>query len=328
MKKVLVIFGGNSSEHYVSCKSAKSIVENIDKKLFEYEIVGIDFQNNWYKFNDDLSYLENGNWLDSNILAIDNIINYLKKFDVIFPIVHGTYGEDGKLQGMLELFNIKFVGCGTLASAIGMDKEKSKTFFDSLKICQVPYVVINENYDLDDIIKKINFPMIIKPANGGSSIGISKAINKKELKIAIKDAKKYDNKIIIEKFIKCRELECAVLENGKELICSAPGEIKSSNEFYDYEAKYIKKESYTIIPNDLPKHIVDNIKDYSYKIFKNLNCKSYSRIDFLYDENNNKIYINEINTIPGFTNISMYPKLIENEKMSYTNLITTLINNA
>lgn len=328
IKKVLILFGGKSTEHYVSCKSCKSIIENIDKKLFEYEVVGIDFDNTWYKFSDDLSYLEKGNWKEANILKIDNIIKYLKEFDVVFPITHGNNAEDGKLQGLLELFNVKFVGCKTLSSSIGMDKVISKVIFDSLNINQVPYLVISEEYSISDIIKKLQFPVIVKPANGGSSIGISKADNKKELIKAIKEAKKYDDKVIIEKFIIARELECAVLENKKDIICSNPGEIKSANEFYDYDAKYVNETSYTTIPNDLKEDVVNKIKDYSKKIFKTLNCSGYARIDFFYDEENEKIYINEINTIPGFTSISMYPKLIESIGITYTDLITILINNA
>ena len=174
IKKVLIIFGGNSSEHYVSCKSAKSIIENIDKKLFKYEAVGIDFDNTWYKFSDNLDYLENGNWKEANILKVDNIVSFIKEFDVVFPITHGTSGEDGRLQGMLELFDIPFVGCKTLASSIGMDKGMSKVIFDSLNIDQVPYVVIGDDYKINNIMEKLNFPVIIKPANGGSSIGTSK----------------------------------------------------------------------------------------------------------------------------------------------------------
>lgn len=328
IKKVLILFGGNSTEHYVSCKSCKSIIENIDKKLFKYEVAGIDFDNTWYKFSDDLFYLEEGSWKDANILKIDNVINYLKEFDVVFPITHGNNGEDGKLQGLLELFNIKFVGCKTLSSSIGMDKALSKVIFNSLNINQVPYMVISEDYKINDIIEEIEFPVIVKPANGGSSIGISKADNKKELIKAIKEAKKYDKKIIIEKFIKARELECAVLENKKDIICSNPGEINSANEFYDYDAKYVNKDSYTTIADDLKENVVNKIKDYSKKIFKALNCSGYARIDFFYDEENDRIYINEINTIPGFTSISMYPKLMGSIGISYTDLITILINNA
>jgi len=326
MKKVLILFGGNSTEHYVSCKSAKSIVENIDTKLFSYELAGISFDNVWYKFNDDLSFLEKGNWLDGKIFRIDNIIEYLKDFDVIFPITHGNNGEDGKLQGMLDLFNIRYVGSKTTSSVIGFDKSLSKLVFSYLDIPQVPYVVIDERYDISYIIEKLDFPMIVKPCCGGSSIGIKKVNNKKELLKAIKNSFKYDDKVIIEKFITCRELECAVLGN-KDFIISDLGEIKSVNEFYDYDAKYVQK-SETIIPNDLPLNIVDKIKEYSCKVFRGMNIKDYSRIDFFYDEYNNKVYINEINTIPGFTKISMFPKLMEHENISYKDLISILINNS
>lgn len=328
IKKVLILFGGNSTEHYVSCKSCKSIIENIDKNLFKYEIVGIDFDNKWYKFSDDLSYLENGNWKEANILKVDDIVSYIKEFDVVFPMTHGNNGEDGKLQGMLELFNVKFVGCKTLSSSALMDKDISKLLFKSIGISQVPYTTIIGEYNISTIMEKIEFPVIVKPANGGSSIGINKADNKKELAKAIKEAKKYDDKVIIEKFIKARELECAVLENKKDIICSNPGEINSANEFYDYDAKYVNEDSYTTIPNDLKEDVVNKIKDYSKKIFKTLNCSGYARVDFFYDEENDRIYINEVNTIPGFTSISMYPKLMESIGISYTDLITTLINNA
>ena len=328
IKKVLIIFGGNSSEHYVSCKSAKSIIENIDKKLFEVDIVGIDFDNTWYEFDGDLFYLETGNWKDANINKIDNILEYLRKYDCVFSIIHGNNGEDGKLQGMLELFDIKFVGCNTLPSSCMMDKDISKLLFKSIGLKQVPYITIYDDYKIKDILKEIIFPVIVKPANGGSSIGISKANNRKELVKAIKEAKKYDKKVIIEKFVNIRELEIAVLEDNKKLIISNPGEIKSANEFYDYNAKYINDKSYTIIPNDLSKDTIDILKKYSHNIFTKLGLSGYARIDYFYDEERSEIYINEVNTIPGFTSISMYPKLIENEGISYTNLITKLINNA
>ncbi len=328
MKNVLIIFGGNSSEHDVSCKSAKSIAENIDQSLFSYEMVGITRDNQWYQYQDDLKYLEKGTWLEGKKIEIIHPINFLKQFDVVFPIIHGTNGEDGKLQGMMELFNIPFVGCKTLSSAIGMDKEISKIMFDSINISQVPYLVIDEDFEINEIIQKIEFPMIIKPANGGSSIGISKAETKEELEQAILEAKKYDHKIIIEKFIHCRELECAVLEKDQQLICSSPGEVIASNEFYDYDAKYINQKSITKIPTDLPIEIVDKIKENAKIVFKRLQCRGYARVDFFYDSKEQKIYINEINTIPGFTSISMYPTLIENEHISYQELITILIENA
>ncbi len=327
MKKVLILFGGNSTEHYISCKSAKSILENIDQKLFDVTSVGINLENEWYIYNDNLKYLDDGDWIDKNTKKIDNIIEFLKQFDVVFPIIHGTNGEDGRLQGMLELFNIKFVGCNTISSAIGMDKEFSKYVFDKLNIPQVKYLVYSKNINIKNAEKTLKYPMIVKPANGGSSIGISKANNKKELVKAIEIAKKYDSKIIIEEFIKARELEIAVLQD-KNLIISNPGEILSGNDWYDYDAKYNNENSKTIIPNDIPKNILLKLKEYAKKAFVGLNAKGFARIDFFYNEKTQQIFINEINTLPGFTNISMFPKLMENEKIPYKKLITKLIENA
>ncbi len=328
IKKVLILFGGNSPEHYISCLSCKSIIEHIDKKKFYFEVAGIDFDDTWYKFKDDISYLENRNWKDANILKIDNVINYLKGFDVVFPVTHGSFGEDGRLQGMLELFNIKFVGCKSKGSSICMDKALSKILFDKLGINIVSYITLKNDDKVSDVIDKIEFPVIVKPSNGGSSIGINKASNKKELIKAIKEAKCYDDNVIIEKFIKARELEVAVLENKNNILCSNPGEIKSSNEFYDYDAKYVSDSSYTTIPSDLPENIVNKIKEDAIKVFKEFGLIGYARMDFFYDEDDGNIYINEVNTLPGFTSISMYPKLMEDVGINYTNLITILINNA
>lgn len=323
--KVLILFGGNSLEHEVSVKSAKSILENIDYKKFKTAAVGISKKNEWFIYNDEINLLDK-HWLRRKIMKIENIVEFIKDFDIIFPIIHGYGGEDGKLQGLLDLFNIKYVGSKTLASAVGMDKEFSKIIFNHLEIPQVPYITINEEFNIEEIESKIAYPAIIKPANGGSSIGISKANNRKEIIKAIKNAKKYDNKIIIEKFIKARELECAVLED-KELIISDIGEIKSCNEFYDYKAKY-ELNSETINKANIPEDITSLIKTYAKKAFIGINAKGLSRIDFFYDEENRKIYLNEINTLPGFTTISMYPSLMTANNLSYTELITILINNS
>lgn len=328
MKKVLFLFGGRSSEHFVSCKSLKSIIENIDKNSFEYEMVGITQENEWYIFNDNLSYLEEGNWREGDCIKVSNIIDFLKHFDVVFPIMHGTTGEDGKLQGLLEFFQIPFVGCKSLASAIGMDKEMSKMFFKSIGISQVPYLVFNGDIDISSIEEQLSYPVIIKPANGGSSIGIRKANNQEELMSAIEEAKKYDHKLIVEKFIKARELEVAILEEDGELLVSNIGEIKINTNYYDYEAKYVDKESYTVILEDLSLSLKNQIQESALRIFKKMNCSGYARIDFFYDEERSELYINEINTIPGFTTISMYPKLIENSGIPYQELITILIDNA
>lgn len=325
MKKVLLLCGGNSTEHNISLISAKSILENIDYNLFNVTTAVIDYDNCWYEYSDDYTSLLE--WKSMDVKVIDNIIDYLYSFDVVFPITHGNNGEDGKLQGMFDLFGINYVGSKTLSSAVCMDKDFSKMIFSYLNIPQVPFITIcDSKIKLKDIVHKLGFPVIVKPANGGSSIGISRANNKKELKAAINEAFKYDKKIVIEKFIKARELECAILED-KNYYISEVGEIKSANDFYDYEAKYEKEESYTIIPAQLEKDVSKKIKEYAKKAFIGINACGLSRIDFFYDEEDNQIYLNEINTLPGFTSISMYPKLFTHEGISYQDLITRLINN-
>lgn len=325
MKKVLILFGGNSFEHKISCISTKSILENIDKDKYNVTAVGIDQNNNWYLYENEIKNIIN--WTKYDNKKIDNIIDFLKSFDIVFPVLHGANGEDGRLQGMLDLFDIKYVGCKTLSSSISMDKVFSKYVFNELNIPQVPFIEITNEINLNEVINRLSFPMIIKPSNGGSSIGISVANNKKELKKAIKEAKKYDNKVLAEKFIKARELECAVLQK-QDIIISTIGEIKSANKFYDYDAKYENNKSYTIIPAELDNSISLKIKEYAKKAFIGINASSLSRIDFLYDESNNQIYLNEINTMPGFTTISMYPQLFMYEGFTYKELISALIDNA
>lgn len=306
MKKVLLIYGGTSSEHDVSRISAKSIINNIDTNKYILECVEITKNNKWLYNNEE----------------IINIITFLKKFDVIFPITHGTNGEDGKLQGMLDLFDIKYVGSKWGSSYICMDKVRTKEILNYHKIPQVPFEIYEKGKNIT-----IPFPVIIKPANGGSSIGIQVANNKKELKKAIKLAYKYDKKIIVEKFIEVQELECAILED-KELIISEVGEIISANNFYDYQAKYENKESKTLIPADIDINTSNKIKEYAKEIFKILDLKGLARIDFFYDKIYKKIYLNEINTLPGFTEISMFPKLIMNKGITYKEILTKLIENA
>ena len=301
MKKVALVYGGNSSEHDVSCSSAKEIRENIDKNKYELTCVYVTRNNEWTYENK----------------IIDNIIEFLKQFDVVFNIIHGNTGEDGKIQGMLDLFNIKYIGTKCGSSYICMDKERTKQILNYYKIPQVPF----QNYK-DKLI--IPFPVIVKPANCGSSIGINIANNKKEYRKAIKEALKYDKKVIVEKYINARELECAVLED-KKLIISDIGEIITDNNFYDYNTKYIKNEAKTVI-SDIPINIKKQIQKYAKIVFELLELKGLARIDFFYDTEYNKIYLNEINTLPGFTKISMYPKLFNNYE--YKELITKLIENA
>lgn len=319
MKKVLILFGGDSYEHDVSCKSAKSILESIDKTLFDVTSVGI--KKDWYIYNDKLEHLDK-EWINYNVKKIDNVIEFIKDFDVVFSIIHGNTSEDGKLQGMFELFNIKYVGCDSLSSMLCYDKAITKIMFDYYNIPQVNYVICDKNYNISNILNKLKFPLIVKPSKCGSSIGINKANNIKELKKNIKNALKYDYILVIEEFIETRELECSILEN-KKIIVSDIGEIKSCNDFYDYESKY-DKESILIIPAVLDEEIKKAIKQLAIKVFNVLRCKGLSRIDFFYSD---KIYVNEINTLPGFTNISMFPKLLINKGISYKDLITIIINN-
>ena len=323
MKKILILFGGNSFEHNISCLSAKTILENIDTKKYEVSSVGIDKDNTWYIFNDNLNLLTEANWTNGNITKINNIIEYLKQFDKVFPIIHGNPEENGNIQGMFNLFDINYVGTDLLGSIISYDKVLTKIICEKYNIPQVPYQVITKNKPLKNI--PLEFPVIIKPAKCGSSIGINIAKDIKELNKYIKEAFNYDNKVIIEKFIKSRELECAILKD-KKLKVSPVGEIKSSNTFYDYEAKYIKNSN-LIIPANINKELQKEIQNLSLKIFKILELSNLSRIDFLYDYNNNKLYFNEVNTMPGFTSISMYPMLFNNLGIKTKDLITKLIEN-
>lgn len=320
MKKILILFGGNSFEQSISCQSAKTILENIDRNKFNVTTVGIH-QYNWYIFNDNLELLLNNNWLTGNIQKIDNIIEFLKSFDKVFPIIHGNDGETGALSGLFNLFNIPYVSSDILGHATAYDKEITKIICNHHNIPQVKSITIYKNKSIQKV--NIDFPVIIKPASCGSSIGINIANNIKELNKSVREAFKYDHKVIIEKFIKAKELECAILED-KKLIVSNVGEIKSANKIYDYESKYIK-DSKLIIPAQIDKEIILQIQEYSKRIFKILSLKNLARIDFLYDYENNQIYFNEVNTLPGFTSISMYPQLFKAEGISIKELITKLL---
>lgn len=320
MKKILILFGGNSHEHAISCKSAKTILTHIDKSLYNITAVGIDHQNNWYLYLDDINLIDES-WQNRNIEKITNIIEFLKQFDKVFPVIHGNPEENGNIQGMFNLFNIEYVGTNLLGSIISYDKELTKIICNHRKIPQVPYITINENKKIKNI--PFPYPVIIKPAKCGSSIGINIASNVKELNEYVNLAFKYDNKVIIEKYIKARELECAILQTNK-IISSPIGEIRSSNTFYDYEAKYLKDSS-LIIPANISKKLAKEITELSKKIFNVLSLSTLARIDFLYDYNEEKLYFNEVNTMPGFTDISMYSLLFKEVGINIKNLITKII---
>lgn len=304
MKKVLIIYGSKSYEHDVSIISYNTIKENIDYKKYDVSFCYIDKQNEWF----------------TNNKKIMDIISFLKQFDVVFSVIHGAYGEDGKLAGLFEAFNIKYIGPKLESSVLSYDKEITKIILEKYNIPQIPYYVIHKD---DNIDCKFEYPVIIKPARCGSSIGINVANNKKEYKKYIKIAFMYDDKVIVEKFKKVRDLEYSYFGDNK---ISEIGEIKSSNVFYDYEAKY-QKESKLIIPAEINNDINKKIRDYSYKICKILGINEFARLDYLLDDNNN-LYFNEINTIPGFTDKSMFFKLLLKKYKNIKNIISIIIDNA
>lgn len=340
MKKLGVIFGGMSTEDKVSCISGASVIKNLNKEKYEVFPIFIDKNGNWFK----VEITEENKLKMENKKQIENVFTYLKQMDLIFPILHGLYGEDGTIQGLLELLKVPYVGCGVLASSVGMDKVYTKIIFDKANIKQAKYVYIrgyNDKYiyvddsfnekilDLKEIlnvvIEKIKFPMFVKPSNSGSSVGISKVNSKEELEKAIIEASKFDRKILIEEGIDGREVECAVLGN-ENVISSCVGEIKSSDEFYSYDAKYKSKESKTLIPAKISAEKSEEIRKLAVKAFKAIDGKGLSRVDFFIENESETVYINELNTLPGFTNISMYPKLFEQVGINYSDLLDKLIN--
>lgn len=326
MIKIGIIYGGISTEHEVSKMSAKSVIDNLDKEKYEIHEIYINKYGKWFEGKEE----------------IYNLIWTLKELDVVFPVLHGLGGEDGTIQGMLEMLQIPYVGCGVLASSVGMDKVYTKTVFEKAKIPQTPYVyvkkinegykIVNENFEeeefkIEKITSKLQFPMFVKPSNSGSSVGVKKATNVEELKMAIENAGQYDCKILIEQGIDGKEVECAILD-GKEVLASTVGEIISAEDFYSFDAKYNIPESKTVIPADITGEQIEEIRKLAVKAFKAIDGKGLSRVDFFVEKGTNKIYINEINTMPGFTKISMYPKLFEAVGISYAELLDKLIENA
>ena len=326
--KLGVIYGGMSSENEVSVISARSVMDHLNKDKYDIVPIYIDKEGNW--FNDDKE--------------IDNIIKFLKELDVLFPVLHGLYGEDGSIQGLFELIKKPYVGCKILGSSIGMDKVYTKVIFKRANLNVNPYIYlkrfndkfiyVSKNFDeevldLDTIAEKIEedikYPMFVKPSNQGSSVGINKVNNKKELIDAIEYAAKYDRKILVEEGIDGQEVECAVLGN-EDVIASTVGEIKAADTFYSYDAKYNNSESKTLIPALLSEEKIEEIRKLAIKAFKAIDGKGISRVDFFVEKGTSKVFINEVNTMPGFTSISMYPKLFEASGISYSELLDRAIN--
>ena len=339
--KLGIIFGGMSTEHDVSIVSGTSIISKLNKDKYDIFPIYISKDGDWYIYEyTDISY-QVGDTV-SNITKIDNIISYLKNLDVVFPVLHGLYGEDGSVQGLLELLKIPYVGCHVLASSIAMDKVYSKVIFEKAGIKQANYLyikVLGNNYcligkdfseklvslnEICNIAQILQYPIFVKPSNSGSSVGISKANSDQELKDAILYASQFDNKILLEEQLVGRELECAVLGN-EDVKASCLGEVLSGDSFYSFDAKYKNPESRTIIPAKIDLELEKRVQQLAIKAFKAIDGKEFSRVDFFVNDETEEIYINEINTIPGFTQISMYPKLWENSGLSYSNLLDELI---
>ena len=339
MKKIGVVFGGMSTESKISYISGVSVIKNLNKEKYDIFPIFIDKEGKWFKINMPVE----GQIKIDKKEQIENVFKYLKNMDVIFPVLHGLYGEDGTIQGLCEMLNVPYVGCGVLASSVGMDKVYTKIIFDKAEINQTKYVYIrkyNDKYiyvddkfnekilDFDEIIKliteKIKFPMFVKPSNSGSSLGINKADSVEGLKVAIKEGELYDKKILIEEGIEGREIECAVLGN-ENVQSSCVGEIKPSDEFYSYDAKYKNKDSKLFIPADISEQKSEEIRKLAVKAFKAIDGKGLARVDFFIENGTEKVYINEINTLPGFTDISMYPKLFEQVGIKYSDLLDKVI---
>lgn len=346
MKTIGVIFGGCSYEHDVSVLSGLSVINNLDKNKYLVKQIYISKKGEWYEHKNGTvanEIKQATEEIQKNLKKIENVIEYLKAVDIIFPVLHGKNGEDGTIQGLFEIIEKNYIGCGVLASSVGMDKAYAKVIFAKANIPQANYAYIREykgNYiyvdnnfneeifTLNEITEKlgedIKFPIFVKPSNSGSSVGINKSHNIEELKEHIVFASKYDRKIVLEESITGRELECAVLGN-EDVKASGVGEILPADEFYSFSAKYINAETKTVTSADIPREVKEEIQRLAIKAFKAIDGKGLARIDFFWDETNNKIYINEINTLPGFTQISMYSKLWEDAGISYSELLEKLI---
>jgi D-alanine-D-alanine ligase len=343
MKKIGILFGGKSAEHEISLLSAKNIYEAIDRTKFEPVLVGIDKSGRWL-INDASRFLLNADNPSQislsadgkpaalqpeshGLLSADNSGISPVHLDAVFPILHGPFGEDGTIQGFLKLAGIPFVGPGVLGSAVGMDKDAMKRLLRDAQIPIGKFLTVKNHEkapSFAEVKTALGTPVFIKPANMGSSVGISKVRNEDEYAAALKDAFQYDTKIVIEEFISGREIECAVLGN-EEPIASVPGEIIPTHDFYSYDAKYIDEKGASLeIPAKLDDKTKRRVQELAVKVFQALCCEGLSRVDFFLKADG-EIIVNEINTMPGFTKFSMYPKLWEASGVSYTELITRLI---
>ena len=342
-KDICVIFGGRSPEHDISLKSVTSIIRNLNKEKYNIHMLGITKEGCWNLYTGDYANIESGAWAkdtdnlkkafispdtsDGGIIVFEDKPRVIK-IDVIFPVLHGEYGEDGTIQGLFELSGIKYVGMGVAASANSMDKTLSKIVFENSGIPQARWVTVlfndDRNSKIEEIEKEIGYPCFVKPACTGSSVGVGKAHNRAELASCLENAMKYGRKVLVEENIDGREVECSILGNF-EPKAGAVGEIVPTVEFYDFEAKYVDNSTELHIPADLDEDIREQIRNYAVKAFVAMDGAGLSRVDFFVRKSDNKVILNEINTLPGFTNISMYPKLWEACGLGYSDLLDSLI---
>jgi D-alanine-D-alanine ligase len=350
--RVGLVFGGRSGEHEVSLASSNAVMSHLDPEKYEVVPLGITKEGSWLLGTEPrhliaaereaAGLVETAQTTAVTLTGDPSVRGLIPvqggsdlgsqgELDVIFPALHGTYGEDGSLQGLLDMANIPYVGCGVLGAALGMDKEKMKMIFQNVGLPIVEYYAFRRNewerspaHIMDEVEQRLGYPTFVKPVNLGSSVGINKAHNRQELEHAINVAAEYDRKIVVERGINCREFECAVLGNDEPL-ASVVGEIVSSNEFYDYRAKYIDGKSQAVIPADIPQETAEEMRRQAIQAFSALDLNGLARVDFFLEKETGNVYINEVNTMPGFTEISMYPKLWEASGLTYTQLLDRLI---
>ena len=349
MKKlnVCVLFGGMSPEHAVSLRSAESVLNNMDHEKYNIFPVGITRDGDWILYTGkDYSLLPTGQWEtypDNRRAAISpvrgqGLLNFegdcvvRELIDVVFPVLHGENGEDGAVQGLLQLAGIPYVGPHISASAVAMDKTLTKLVVDNAAIPQAAWQLVRKGQlgsrmesMLDSLEAKFQYPMFVKPAGTGSSVGVSKAADRDALKAALETAAQFDEKILVEEFIHGREIEVAVMGNDNP-VASTCGEIDSGVEFYDYEAKYVTDTSTAYIPARISEEVQEQVREAAVKVYSAIGCQGLSRVDFFVTYEDERVVFNEINTIPGFTSISMYPKLFADSGIPYAELIDELLN--
>ena len=348
MKKlsVCVLFGGMSPEHEVALRSAESVLNNMDHEKYNIFPVGIKKDGDWVLYaGTDYSLLPTGEWehypenrratispvRGQGLLSFEGDCVVRERIDVVFPVLHGENGEDGAMQGLLQMAGIPYVGPHISASAVAMDKTLTKLVADHAGVPQASWQLVRTSdlechmdAILDQVEKRFTYPVFVKPAGTGSSVGVSKAADREKLKHALVEAGAFDTKILVEEFIRGREVEVAVMGNANP-VASECGEIDSGAEFYDYESKYITNTSTAYIPARIPEDVAEQVREMAVKVYTAIGCQGLSRVDFFVTYDENRVVFNEINTIPGFTSISMFPKLFSASGIPYDQLIDELL---